>query len=277
MNDFLKRSITGIAYVSTLIFAIMANVTAFKLLFLLLSVFCFIEFFKIINIPYYSFALHLLLFYFVGKDTENYLSLLLLFLSIATNIFLMIWLFSKEKNELTHREKLFISPFYLTAGLVFIPLIYKFELEKLNLHSENLWEINQAKLTILFVLCTIWASDSFAYLIGKQFGKHKLFPLVSPKKTIEGLIGGFAGGVFTAIVFANWSYKSVTELITLAIVLVGFGAIGDLIESKFKRVKGIKDSGNFLPGHGGFLDRLDSLIYAAPFAYLILLLFNKIG
>ncbi len=124
---------------------------------------------------------------------------------------------------------------------------------------------------ILGFFILIWISDSFAYLVGSTIGKTKLYERISPNKTIEGAIGGliaalisshFISKYFTDITFISW-------MIVAAIVVV-FGILGDLIESKFKREAGVKDSSNFIPGHGGFLDRLDSVIFAAPFVYVYL-------
>jgi len=119
---------------------------------------------------------------------------------------------------------------------------------------------------ILFLLVTIWGCDSFAYYVGKNFGRHKLAPEVSPKKTIEGAVGGFAGSILVAVGAAA---LFVPEFRLPEAAIVGglastAGQIGDLVESMFKRGAGVKDSGTFLPGHGGFYDRVDSLLFAAP-------------
>ena len=124
------------------------------------------------------------------------------------------------------------------------------------------------------ILCIIWASDTFAYLSGRTFGKHKLFERISPKKTIEGFVGGLIGATAVAILFDIYSVRPMWQWIVMAEVLVVMGTIGDLVESSFKRTAGVKDSGTILPGHGGLLDRLDSLVFASPFAYLTLLLFD---
>ncbi|KPW04358.1 phosphatidate cytidylyltransferase [Pseudoalteromonas sp. P1-11] len=120
---------------------------------------------------------------------------------------------------------------------------------------------------ILVVLGIVWSADVGAYFTGKSFGKHKLMPKVSPNKTIEGLAGGVVASIifvlafchFTGVDFAVWPiYAVMTALIAL------FSAVGDLLESMFKREAGLKDSGRCLPGHGGILDRIDSLTAAAP-------------
>lgn len=122
---------------------------------------------------------------------------------------------------------------------------------------------------MISILVLIWVNDSFAFLVGKNFGKKKLFVSVSPKKTQEGFLGGFIFTLVAANIIStiNKEYALVNWLIIASIVSV-IGTIGDLIESKLKRQANIKDSGNIMPGHGGILDRLDSLLFAAPFVYL---------
>ena len=122
------------------------------------------------------------------------------------------------------------------------------------------------------VFLIIWANDSFAYLFGTAFGKHKLFESISPKKSWEGFIGGAVGaiviGILNAVLFQA---ISMTSWIVIAVLTVAFGTLGDLFQSKLKREIGVKDTGTILPGHGGFLDRLDSLFFAVPaiFTWLI--------
>ncbi len=115
----------------------------------------------------------------------------------------------------------------------------------------------------------IWANDTFAYLVGKTWGKTKLLERISPKKTKEGFVGGLICTALLAVVIGLFDYTlSILQSILFAL-LVGVGStVGDLIESKFKRNAGVKDSGKLLPGHGGILDRLDSIIFVAPLAYL---------
>ena len=119
---------------------------------------------------------------------------------------------------------------------------------------------------IIFLLVTIWGCDSFAYYVGKRFGRHRLAPEVSPKKTIEGSIGGFAGSVLIAVGAAALFVPEfrLPEAAIIGGLASTAGQIGDLVESMFKRGAGVKDSGSFLPGHGGFYDRVDSLLFAAP-------------
>lgn len=119
---------------------------------------------------------------------------------------------------------------------------------------------------ILYSLFMIWATDSGAYFIGKALGKTKLWPEISPNKTVEGSIGGVACAVVVAVFFALLSNINVglLSLMGITVVLSVFGQIGDLVESAFKRHFNVKDSGTILPGHGGILDRFDSLLFVWP-------------
>lgn len=123
---------------------------------------------------------------------------------------------------------------------------------------------------VLFVL--IWSSDTFAYLTGKFFGKHKMAPKISPKKTWE----GFAGGVVLTLILGFFVEKYFPELrgnwMIVGLLTATFAPLGDLVESQLKRSFAVKDSGNIIPGHGGILDRLDSFIICAPVIYLYFIL-----
>ncbi len=122
---------------------------------------------------------------------------------------------------------------------------------------------------VLFLAVVTWASDAGAYYAGTLWGKHLLIPSVSPKKTVEGVFGGLALAVAAAIVAQWWfaSQLSLSDAVILGVLLTGTGLIGDLFESMIKRRTGVKDSGGILPGHGGMLDRLDSLLFTAPTFY----------
>ena len=114
----------------------------------------------------------------------------------------------------------------------------------------------------------LWTNDTFAYVVGKKFGKRKLFESVSPNKTWEGTIGGAIFALALAYIMARYFrelYRS--DWLIIAGIIVVFGNLGDLIQSKFKRSFNVKDSGNILPGHGGILDRFDGVYMAAPFVF----------
>jgi len=123
----------------------------------------------------------------------------------------------------------------------------------------------------LLALFITWLSDTFAYLVGRTWGKHKLIPRVSPNKTVEGAIGGLAAAAITAVICDAWFGMDigVGPAIVVGLVLGAAGQIGDLSESMLKRMRGVKDSSNLIPGHGGMLDRIDSLVFVIVAAWLI--------
>lgn len=122
---------------------------------------------------------------------------------------------------------------------------------------------------VFFLLLVVWLGDSGAYYVGKTFGKHKLSPRISPKKTVEGLAGGIATSVIAAIVihFTFFPKFPLLHAIIAGVILSFAGVVGDLAESMWKRSADVKDSGTLLPGHGGFLDRFDSILFTAPILY----------
>jgi phosphatidate cytidylyltransferase len=122
---------------------------------------------------------------------------------------------------------------------------------------------------IFFLLLVVWLGDSGAYYVGKSLGKHKLSPRISPKKTVEGLAGGIAASIVAAIVIHFTFFKEfpLVHAIIAGVILSISGVIGDLAESMWKRSADVKDSGTLIPGHGGFLDRFDSIFFTAPILY----------
>jgi len=125
------------------------------------------------------------------------------------------------------------------------------------------------RLMFLGVILLLWTSDTMAYFTGKAIGKNKLFPSVSPGKTREGSLGAGFFSILVAIAYANVIDQSIAQWLIIAVVVWIIGTLGDLVESKIKRVQQVKDSGSILPGHGGFLDRFDSLVMVLPFLILL--------
>ena len=129
---------------------------------------------------------------------------------------------------------------------------------------------------VLYVCFLVWAADSGAYFAGKSMGKRKMAPHVSPNKTIEGLIGGIIAALIVGWLFAGWfdiQFTSPVHMVIITLITVVISVLGDLLESMFKRVSGIKDSSNIIPGHGGILDRIDSLTAAFPVFALLYYVF----
>lgn len=181
-------------------------------------------------------------------------------LALATLLFASILLFRfGDLASVIHRLGLFL------LGLLYLPLLFG--------HLALLHALPEGKYWVFLVLFIIMSSDSAAYFTGVSLGKRKLYPAISPNKSVEGALGGLVGGVFGALLFKFCFFSSLGlfDALLLGIVLGFCGQIGDLFESMIKRSFGVKDSGALLPGHGGILDRLDSLIFAfAPVYYYAL-------
>lgn len=163
------------------------------------------------------------------------------------------------KNRFTFEDAAFSILSVLYVGLGFFYFI----------------ETREASLTYVFYsLFMIWATDSGAYFIGRSFGKHKLWPEISPNKTTEGFFGGVLSALIIAVLFSVFADMEVSAILLIAATafLSVFGQIGDLVESAMKRHYNVKDSGNILPGHGGMLDRFDSLLFVWPLIHLFHLL-----
>ncbi len=162
---------------------------------------------------------------------------------------------------------------YLIGGLVLIPTwVALFSLQAEFGHMGPWY--------ILFMLLVIWAMDTGAYFVGKKWGRTPCAPNISPKKTVQGLYGGFAivAVVDIFIIFGfQLSWRRIGLVLLISLITAIVAVIGDLVESMFKRYQGVKDSGNILPGHGGILDRIDSLTAAAPIFALIITIIELKG
>lgn len=271
MKDMLLRSLSGALYVGLLFFILSLNTPhGFTGVFFLFGVIALYEFNRLIglksSIPYFIFTIlygvfayweHLLPNITIANESTQ----ILVVLSIFVNLFLIKDLFSK-KIPLFVTKRYLLTTFYISTGFVFLALIAHVFSPKILLGA--------------FVL--IWVNDSFAYLVGKNFGKQKLFEKISPKKTVEGFLGGVLFACISSYFIANITQTlNFTYWLLLAIIVAVFGTLGDLIESKFKRQANVKDSGTIMPGHGGLLDRLDSVIFASPFIYLFLRIIHYVS
>jgi len=127
---------------------------------------------------------------------------------------------------------------------------------------------------ILLILVLTWTFDTFAYLFGVTFGKHKIMPSISPKKSWEGFAGGFIFTIITAYIISEYLSTLNLEIIIITSLLLPFTAtLGDFIASFYKRQAGVKDSGNLIPGHGGILDRMDAFMITIPMIYILTKIF----
>ncbi|PCJ92691.1 MAG: phosphatidate cytidylyltransferase [Flavobacteriaceae bacterium] len=267
MREILRRLITGAVFVVLLLSTIFLSSDAFDFLFMTFGLICLYEYKRLVSLKgYHIFIAYLGLWWayiYIIKDHVPILILLLI--TITVNFALLVYLFSKKERQFNTLQKFIIGLFYIGGGCIFLTMIP---------YKNN----DFAQLLIMGIFILIWVNDSFAYLVGMSIGRTKLYPSVSPKKTIEGSLGGLVFAIIAAFIMAKYDTTlTLLQWITLAIVIVVMGSLGDLVESKFKRVAGVKDSGAILPGHGGMLDRLDSLVFAAPFAYLTLNIFVNVS
>ncbi len=187
-------------------------------------------------------------------NSINYLTDIILFICLISNSILFFLLFRKKPISLSKLNRFLITYFYMVFSCF---LISQIPFINGNYNPE---------LVMIFYLI-IWSNNSFAYLFGKNFGKNKLLPSISPKKSWEGLIFGILTTSFLAY-FLNSYFMDIKVNIFLLLLICLFATLGDLIQSYFKRIANVKDSGSLIPGHGGFYDRMDSVIFTAPF-YII--------
>jgi phosphatidate cytidylyltransferase len=164
-------------------------------------------------------------------------------------------------SGMAHRFLYRTLPGKLIAGFMVLGLAWLSAVALHDLDPRRPW-------LLLFAFLLVWTADTFAYFAGHKFGRHKLAPAVSPGKTIEGVIGGLLGVLVLAVIagISVWQWRGDQWLVwlVLAVVTALASVVGDLVESQYKRIAGVKDSGTILPGHGGVLDRIDALTAALP-------------
>ena len=191
---------------------------------------------------------------------EYFLFTLILLITVIIAILFIKVVSSNMKTSISDIMVTLFGICYITLFLAFIPLLYGIE---------------NGKYLIWFIIIAAWGTDTCAYFVGCKFGRHK-FSKISPKKSIEGCIGGTLGAVIIALIYTFAINKfadldiSYIYIALIEFVLSILSQIGDLSASSIKRTVGIKDFGNLIPGHGGMIDRIDSIIFIAPFAYFLL-------
>lgn len=267
MKELFIRALSGAVYVFILLTAIFYSSTTFLVLLTIMGLICLYEFLKLIHLKsiVLYFFLILFIYLFTYLQFDFYAIKLLLILSGFVNLFLLKDLLWVSIIPMFEKKKYVVTILYLIAGFVFITLI-PFYNQDYNPHL----------IGSVFIL--VWANDIFAFLIGKYFGKRKLFERISPKKTIAGFVGGMvAASIASFFIFKYLTIFNLTFWIGLALLISTIGPIGDLVQSKFKRQAGAKDSGTLIPGHGGIYDRLDSALYAAPFIYTYIILIDYVS
>ena len=271
MKESNKRIISGLVFGGLFISSLYTHVS-FALLTFIFGIISTNEFNKLTNQKGIGYYIVFSIIYIYFALTEYLLNInnqpnswfndlkdTLLIFSIFVSLFLLRDLFSTKNLISVLIKKYFRFIFYITSSFIFIYLIANFN----GFYDPSI---------ILGCFILIWVNDSFAYLVGKKFGKQKLFYSISPHKTVEGFLGGLLFCCISASIVSRYVDDSIStsNWLTIAIIVSVFGTLGDLIESKFKRESNVKDSGKIMPGHGGILDRLDSIIFASPYIYLFL-------
>ena len=258
MRNLFKRIFSGIVYILIFISAILFSKESYIVLIALFGFLCIWEFSKMAALKNYAAYLFFpFLLFLLMKRQESFATTIVLIITLLSSSSLIYQLFTNKEIKFTNeRSKLGVTIRYLIFSMCFLILLPFYE----NSFHPSL---------MIGILSIIWVNDSFAFLIGKNFGKNKLFPSVSPKKTVEGLLGGLVFSLLAGLFISKINLDfSLLNWLIIAVIVSLIGTKGDLVESKFKRQANIKDSGNIMPGHGGILDRLDSLLFAAPFVYL---------
>ncbi|MBI5974902.1 phosphatidate cytidylyltransferase [Staphylococcus canis] len=211
---------------------------------------------RIISIPGLISALALIVV-MLPQDMGHWVSLLQQRYLIAMS-FIILSYTVMSKNRFSFMDSAFCL---MSVAYVGIGFMYFYETREAGLEY------------ILFGLLIVWLTDTGAYIFGRSFGKRKLWPVISPNKTIEGFVGGMICSLIVPLVFMIFAplQINIIWLLIMTLVLSTFGQLGDLVESGFKRHFGVKDSGRLLPGHGGILDRFDSFMFVLPLLNIFLI------
>ncbi len=254
-----KRFMSGIIFGTVIILSVfLLNIYEFFIVSAVITAFSVYEIYSIFDLSGYRYfilpeilaILTAFSFAFLKPDAFIFI----LFLSVFLIFFKNVLSFKTDSGR-----SIFIDLFSILYAGFLISFLLK------------IFAISSGRLLLLLLFILVWASDIFAYYGGRHFGRHKLIVSLSPKKTVEGALIGFLSAVLIALIFRIFinDYKRFTAVsfIILSSVTVIAGMFGDLTESLIKRMGGKKDSGYLIPGHGGILDRIDSLILAAPFFY----------
>lgn len=296
MNETLKRGISGAVYIVLLLASILYSTESFFILFGIFLIIAVYEFCNLVQIhkvfpiilatALYAMVTLVSHYNTITANTLNQifntdylidiniqqLDIVLLVIALVVSIKCILFLFYDNIQKISTSSKYLYLLGYIILPFVFITKI-----------SFGINDYNPKIIIGLFIL--IWTNDTFAYIVGKSIGRTKLFEKISPKKTIEGFLGGILFAILAGYLISKYYIKANPEFSERSIliwtsiaVIVGIaGTIGDLIESKFKRIAGVKDSGSIMPGHGGILDRLDSVIFVAPIIFLFYQILNYVS
>lgn len=269
MNEIITRTVSGIVFVSIIVACVLLSPWICAALLFVIVGFGTFEMWRLHGIKEARYRilseLYSLGAYVVAAMVAlHFLPMKWLLLEL---LFLMLpFLFALFSKKYDH--KILFSTLYASLAFLSLPCALM-----LFMYRSDLFGPMAGAHLILLVFGLLWVNDIFAYLTGSLLGKHKLFPRISPGKSIEGSLGGMVFTVIAVFLLCRYaSWISVPAAVGMAVIAVVFGTLGDLCESMLKRQAGVKDSGRLIPGHGGILDRFDSVMFSVPFIFVYLLL-----
>lgn len=289
LKTFTTRTLTAVVFVAVLLCCICYNFVSFAALFFVVSVGGLSEFYRLaekLGAQPYKITGHvtgILIFSYAVISNTNMALFLPIELLMATLLVAVFSIFTVALFD--QRPNTVLNSAYTLAGIIYavVPFAILVHISCIDkaftfTHITNKWYNDCAPYNfhyVLGIILLIWASDSGAYLVGSLMGRNKLYERISPGKTWEGSIGSALLNIGCACVISTWYPElALKHWIVISILVSVFGTIGDLVESMFKRQAGLKDSGKIMPGHGGILDRFDSLLFVAPFVYFYLVLIH---
>lgn len=273
-SSFIPRTITGVLFIAVIIGSILYNTVSFSSIFAAVTALSIHEFAGLINDTkkvhinkLITMAGGIYLFFAFGGYCSNVIGSRIFLPYLLILMYLLISeLYLNQENPINNWTYSIFTQIYIALPFALLNVLY-------YQTAQSITTINAILPLSVFIF--LWTSDTGAYCIGSMIGKHRLFERISPKKSWEGSIGGGVLAIMAAVILAHFfPFMNILQWIGLAIVIVIFGTWGDLIESLLKRRLGVKDSGNILPGHGGFLDRFDSALLAIPAAVCYLYLIS---
>lgn len=265
MKEHKTRLASGLVYVALLLGSIYLGPLYFAVFFGFLFLVSILEFCKLTNQSIYlplGVGLSVWALLTVTNFKLHHLALTVLFvINFIFSFWLIYFLFTKKDLSISKGMKKILLFTYIT-----LPFVWMGNLNWITETYNYSW--------IFYIFLLIWVNDTFAYIVGISLGRRKLFERISPKKTKEGFFGGMLFTCIIGIVISIQTNDSLAFWLSFCVFVSIFGTLGDLIESKLKRMAGVKDSGKIMPGHGGVLDRLDSVLFIMPFVLPLIYLIN---
>jgi phosphatidate cytidylyltransferase len=274
-RDLFTRAGAGIIYILLILLGVLGGRTSFLIVFGTILAIGLFEFYRMVEkdtthaiSKIFNISMGILLFLSVFLFIEG---IFLFALPVGILVYLMI-LFTS--SVFLRRQDILHGIIYSVFGQIYVTMPLGLLMLLSYSYQSNLSGEGHHWAPILALFVFIWINDTAAYFIGSLIGKHKLIEHISPKKSVEGFIAGILFTLLASFFFSKFYPEYSTAFwMGYAAVVALFGTLGDLFESLIKRTCGVKDAGNLIPGHGGILDRIDSLLVAVPAAYLYLLIF----